>query len=67
MNHIKRLMEANTEKGIALAKVQRDINAFLCFLESSKFVGTENGERKDWIATGDVKHFLMELRQETII
>lgn len=35
-------------------------------LNGSKFRGTENGERKDWISTGDVFGRLLVLRGMTL-
>ncbi len=65
MNYINDLQEQNHAKGRALGHIQRDINSMLAFLDSAKFTGTDNGERKDWISTADLKHFLIELRQAT--
>ena len=40
-----------------------EINNFLEHLNSPKFQGFEGGERKDWIATADVRVRLMELKR----
>lgn len=62
-NFIQNLQSENTEKGQRLAKIQREINDFLVFLHSPKFVGVESdGGRKDWIATGDVIARLNEIQ-----
>ena len=55
MNYIKRLEKENAElreRALALENALRDFDAML---DSAKFHGTDiNGDRKDWIATGDV-------------
>jgi hypothetical protein len=62
MNYIKQL-ESEREALIATVDLTgQQIAQFMAFLHSSKFTGTENGERKDWIATGDVIQWLRELR-----
>jgi hypothetical protein len=40
--------------------------AFIMFLHSPKFVGEENGERKDWIATSDVIRWMIETNTNSI-
>lgn len=63
MNYIQKLQEENKEKGQRLAKIQRELNDFLVFLHSPKFVGVESdGGRKDWISTGDAINKLKEIR-----
>jgi hypothetical protein len=63
MNYIKSLQAENTELKEKIGTVLNEIDAFIIFLNSSKFTGTEGGERKDWIATGDVIRALNELKQ----
>jgi hypothetical protein len=46
-----------------LRDLEREINYFLIHLHSDKFRGTDNGERKDWIATGDVILRMQEMRK----
>lgn len=68
MNHILKLQEQVAAQKQALADVQNNINEFLKYLNSQKFTGVEsNGERKDWISTTDVHHFLVALRSQTIV
>lgn len=62
MNHIKRLQQENADLRAALAAFEANAQAFQIHLGSAKFTGTENGERKDWIATGDVLSWLRETR-----
>jgi hypothetical protein len=43
--------------------VDDDIGRLLAFLHGPKFAGhEENGERRDWVSTGDVIQWLRELR-----
>lgn len=47
----------------ALDNVDSQVCAFLQFLNGPKFTGVQSdGERKDWISTGDVVHKLVDLR-----
>lgn len=62
MNHILKLQEENKALKLASQNAQEEIQFFLAHLCSAKFTGTENGERKDWIATGDVIIRLQEIR-----
>ncbi len=66
MNHILRLQEENKNLKEKLQILNKNMSLFLEFLNSSKFQGEENGERKDWINTSDVRTRIMELRQETL-
>lgn len=67
MNYIQSLQESNKVKSAALGEIENNINEFLKYLNSEKFIGVEsNGKRKDWISTDDVKHFLFALRSQTI-
>ena len=63
MNYIKQLEERARILGAVRADAEAEIIRFQLFLNGPKFTGTENGERKDWISTTDVFHFLQELRQ----
>jgi len=62
MNHILKLQEENKALKLASQNAQEEIQLFLAHLCGPKFTGTENGERKDWIATGDVIIRLQEIR-----
>jgi hypothetical protein len=64
MNFIKQLQAENEELKAKLASATQSITDFMVFLNGPKFTGTENGERKDWIATGDVQTRLSQLRSE---
>ena len=55
----------NLKKKISSAL--HEIDAFRIFLNGPKFTGTDNGERKDWIATGDVLRELNEIRNHLFI
>lgn len=56
MNHIQRLTEDNADKGERITATAEALQDFRVFLLSDKFSGVDtNGERKDWIATGDVQ------------
>ena len=55
MNFIKRLQAENANLRQQMLDAQEEIQEFRAFvLQSPKFNGTENGERKDWISTTDV-------------
>ena len=60
-NHIANLTGARDKHAATIATVRQSIQDFKRFLAGSKFTGTENGERKDWISTGDVNRWLSEL------
>lgn len=62
MNHIQNLSDAVACQVQARRITNTLIADFLRLLNGPKFQGTEGGERKDWIATGDVISRLMELR-----
>jgi len=62
MNHIKRLQDENARMRAALATLNTNADIFLAHLHSAKFTGEANGERKDWIATGDVIRWIHETR-----
>jgi hypothetical protein len=62
MNYIKQLEADNKALKQTIADADKNVDNFLCFLHGPKFTGTENGERKDWISTGDVIAWLRELR-----
>lgn len=61
-NYIQRLQEEIAALKAQNAATVEAINNQLAFLHSSKFVGEEGGERKDWIATGDIIPVLIEIR-----
>jgi hypothetical protein len=62
-NHIHNLTKARDDAHAQLKAAQDDITSFLAFLHGPKFTGTESdGGRKDWISTGDVVRWLMDLR-----
>jgi hypothetical protein len=56
MNYIKQLEQTNREQAEQLAAMKAELLDFRAFvLTSPKFLGTDtDGDRKDWIATGDV-------------
>ncbi len=54
MNYIKQLQQENTQLRADLESIRLEVEAFIVHLNSDKFRGTDNGERKDWIATADV-------------
>lgn len=61
MNHILQLQEDKRKLQAKLDEAHTQINAFRAHLHSSKFQGTEGGERKDWISTADVLHRLRDM------
>ena len=54
MNYIEKLQKENESLKKQVQFFQDALNNFHLFLHSPKFTGEENGERKDWISTGDV-------------
>lgn len=62
MNFIQRLQQENAELRQQLQAAKQRTTDFMTFLLGPKFTGTENGERKDWIATGDVQTWLSDHR-----
>jgi hypothetical protein len=63
MNYIVRLQKEVEHRDAAITRAREEIDAFLIYLHSSKFAGVDpDGDRKDWIATADVAHRLMDLR-----
>jgi hypothetical protein len=68
MNHILRLQTENKELKNQLDSVSQELQAFKAYLQTSpKFNGTEQGERKDWIATTDVINRLQEINNLAFI
>ena len=66
MNHIHHLQRENAAlKARLKAKDDAAVN-FMVFLRSPKFVGEEQGQRKDWIATGDVINWLIAANTASI-
>ncbi len=63
MNFIKQLQADNKELKEKISSALVEINTFIIFLNSNKFRGTEGGERKDWISTGDVIRQMQEIKQ----
>lgn len=61
-NHISNLTDARDKAHAKIEKAQKEISDFVAFLHSAKFTGSESGERKDWISTGDVTRRLQDLR-----
>ncbi len=65
MNYIKQLQ---SELKLAQNKVnafERVMDVFKGYLHGSKFAGVESdGGRKDWISTGDVLHWMRDVRSE---
>lgn len=62
MNYIARLKQENQEKDAKIEAMKTALNDFAAFLTSPKFQTQEGGERKDWIATGDVQRWISEAR-----
>ena len=63
MNYIHQLKLDIQTRDAAIATAQLELQEFLEFLASDKFTGVDStGERKDWIATGDVVRWVQALR-----
>lgn len=62
MNYIKKLQQQLARQTDAIERARVEIDLFTAHLHSQKFVGTEDGNRKDWISTGDVLSRLSDIR-----
>lgn len=67
MNYIKQLQAEIKAKDCQIKALERNFDSFIAHLHSPKFVGEENGERKDWISTGDVIRWLHETRSSAFV
>ena len=69
MNYIQQLKDENIALQCRLNTAYKAIEEFNTFLLSSKFTGIEAngtgaGDRKDWIATGDVLYVMKGIQIE---
>ena len=65
MNYIKQLEQERNSLATKLGITLLELNHFKAFLQTStKFQSDPNGERKDWIATGDVIIRLQEIMNQ---
>jgi hypothetical protein len=67
MNYIKLLEKQIEDKNNRLIQYSIFIDGIVAHLSSGKFIGEENGERKDWIATGDILKMVSEFKRETYL
>lgn len=64
-NYIQQLQTDNANLKKQLTDAQDAITTFLAYLGSEKFTGqSSDGTRKDWISTGDVVRWGMDLRSQ---
>lgn len=64
MNFIHRLKAEGAAKDAAIKRTTEELDAFVAFLHTAKFVGTDDdGSRKDWISTRDVLARMAFLRE----
>lgn len=64
MNYIKQLQAENAALKAAATRADGEVTSFLAHLHSNKFAGVAaDGSRKDWIATADVIHRLVDIRR----
>ena len=64
MNYIKLLEKQAEDKNERLIKYCVFLDGIVTHLNSNKFKGEENGERKDWIATGDILKMVNDFKRE---
>lgn len=64
MNYIKLLEKQAEDKNNRLIQYSIFIDGIVTHLNSSKFKGEENGEKKDWIATGDILKMINDFKRE---
>lgn len=67
MNYIHQLKRALAAKDAQLRSMDESFTLFRSYLNGPKFTGTENGERKDWIATADLIAWLQETQSASFI
>lgn len=65
LNYIQKLQQENERLHQALLAVRSELNRMRCYVESDKFKTQEGGERKDWIATGDIARWTDDVRMMT--
>lgn len=67
MNYIHKLKADLAGQTAAVESFKETINHLRNFLHSDKFIGVESdGERKDWIATGDVLSMLWAMESNAL-
>ena len=64
MNYIKTLEKQAEDKNNRLIQYSIFIDGIVAHLNGSKFKGEEDGERKDWIATGDILKMVNDFKRE---
>jgi hypothetical protein len=64
MNYIKTLEKISDDRGARLIKYEDFLNGIVAHLETAKFKGEENGDRKDWIATADIIKMIYDFKRE---
>jgi hypothetical protein len=63
MNYINRLQSERAENALQAREMESQAQGFLAYLSCAKFSGVDsNGQRKDWISTGEVQNLLISLR-----
>lgn len=63
VNYVRQCQRRIAELEAMVGAYESAINAFRAHLHSEKFAGEDSdGERKDWIATGDVLNWLREVQ-----
>ena len=62
MHYSEKLKADKAALQARLDAVEGEINRLILFFHSPKFVGEDNGERKDWVSTGDAISYLQNLR-----
>lgn len=67
MNYIHQLQADLCGHIAAIESMRQSMRQFQSFLNGPKFTGTDNGERKDWIATADVLHWLRESESAALV
>ena len=61
MNYILKLKHEIEALDAQVDQYHAQIKAFREFLHTSKFIGVDGGERKDWISTKDVMEWLWSI------
>jgi hypothetical protein len=64
MNYIKLLEKQAEDKNNRLIQYSIFIDGIVAHLNSSKFKGEEDGEKTDWIATGDILKMVSDFKRE---
>lgn len=67
MNYIKSLQADKRSAQAAIAILNTNSDIMIAYLMSAKFTGEANGERKDWVSTGEVVRWIQDTRAAVLL